>query len=358
MQKQAIEFNQFGLKMYLLTLTIEELVDNSYVNIFNSETGEGYQRPVSPTHYKKITKYFRDEETPILPPTILAAIDKEDITFSNNSLIINDCLRLVDGQHRIEALKYLKQINNSRYNELKHVEMPVTLLSIENNQVIHEINTFIDINSKGKKVSTDLAIRLRDKLRNHAGYYKSHKDLIEAIATKVALFLNNEDKLSVWYGAIKTGPEVKGAIISINAFCRSLSSIIEKIVETNVIDYKQINVENVNDIVESISILVNEIWDTVKNNWGDCFEKSIPMFKKSYNLQKGTGTYSIHLLFNECLEKNEGNKEKAMMVFKEYIKMSGVESEDWLTGGNFSGYSSESGFRYIANEIKNKALVQ
>lgn len=355
MKKQAIEFDQFGLKMYLITLTIEELVENTYVKIFESDSGEGYQRPVSPTHYKKITKYFKDEKAPILPPTILAAINKEDITFADNKLIINNQMRLVDGQHRIEALKYLEQTDIERYNELKKVELPVTLMSIEPDQEIYEVNTFIDINSKGKKVSTDLAIRLREKLRNHAGYYKSKKDLVEAIATKVALYLNNEDKLSVWFEAIKTGPEVKGTIISINAFCRSLSPIVEKKIDYDGIDFEGINEDKVKEIAKSISSIVNNIWDCTKDKWPDCFEKYSPMFNKNYNLQKGTGTYSIHLLFNECMEKSQGNIKNAATLFKDFISMSKVKSEDWLTGGNFSGYSSQSGFKYIANEIKKKS---
>lgn len=354
MKKPAIEFRQFDLKMYLLTLSIEELVENTYVNVFNSETSEGYQRPLDPNHYKKITKYLKSEDSPILPPTILTAIDEEKIVFESNYLYIEDKLRLVDGQHRIEGFKYLKKVAYERYEELKDMEMPVTVMAIENKKEIYEVNTFIDINSKGKRVSTDLAIRLRDSIRNQVQMYKTKSDLIESISTKTALSINNDNNLSIWYDSIKVSPEVKGKIISINAFCRSLFPIIDKMLEVKGIDFTNVNNETLNTLVKETSDLVNLTWEIVENKWSECFSKYSPRFNKNYNLQKGTGTYSIHLLMNQCLEECNGNIEDSLKQFKTTIGNSIVKSSDWITGGIFSGYSSQSGFKYIAEQIKNK----
>lgn len=338
--------------MYLLTLSVEELVENTYVNVFNSETGEGYQRPVDPNHYKKITKYFQNEETPILPPTILTAIDDTKITYESNNLTIGDKLRLVDGQHRIEGFKHLKKVAYERYVELKDMEMPVTVMAIETNKEIHEVNTFIDINSKGKKVSTDLAIRLRDSLRDQIQLYRTKNDLIESIATKTALFLNTYSNVSIWYDSIKVSPEVKGKIISINAFCRSLFPIIDEILDAKGIDFIQINRETLELLVDEISNYVNLIWQVVEDRWTECFNKYTPRFNKSYNLQKGTGTYSIHLLMSQCLVECQGNVENSLELFKATLEKSSVKSSDWITGGIFSGFSSQSGFKYIAEQIK------
>ncbi len=351
--KPAIKFSQFNLKMYLLTLTVKELVQYTFVNIFNSETGEGYQRPLDPNHYRKISKYFINEDNPILPPTILSAINEDKCEYIDGYLKIKDRLRLVDGQHRIEGFKYLQKVNYERYKELENMEIPVTVLSISENDELYEINTFIDINSKGKKVSTDLAIRLRDSLRDKIKMYKSKKDLIESITTKTALMLNNKDNLSLWYDSIKVSPEIKGKIISINAFCQSLIPIVENFLENRDISIEDVDNEMLNSLVQETSEIVNFIWDVIEIKWEDCFSKYVPKFKKEYNLQKGTGAYSIHLLMSECIDSSEGDINKAKDQFEKIINVSEISSSDWITGGTFSGFSSKSGFKQIVSRIKN-----
>ena len=67
--------------------------------------------------------------------------------------------RIVDGQHRILGMqKALENIHEK--DEIKKLnEYPfniITVVTDENNRSV-ELDIFIDINSKGKKVSTDLA---------------------------------------------------------------------------------------------------------------------------------------------------------------------------------------------------------
>ena len=55
---KALVFEQSKIKMYITTMNIEELVENSFVAHYDSQTGEDYQRPPVPSHYRKIAQYF------------------------------------------------------------------------------------------------------------------------------------------------------------------------------------------------------------------------------------------------------------------------------------------------------------
>ena len=231
----------------------------------------------------------------------------------------------------------------------------VTLLIVDremNN--IHEINTFIDINSKGKKVSTDLAIRLRDQMRKDEGYYRTFDDLVESIATRVAIQLSEEEFTSVWYKAIKIGPEIKGRIISINAFSKSITPIIKIFVDLNKYDFKEINEDEVAQLVEEISGIINGIWNIISDRWSECFIKDIIKFNKKYNIQKGVGVYSLHTLFSQCLKENDKDVMDAIHKFRDIIYNSKVQDYDWIVGGRFSGLSSSGGFDQIINSVKSE----
>lgn len=353
LSKSALKFVQFDLSIYISTFTIEELVELTFVDIFDSETLEGYQRPISSLHFKNIAKFLLIEEDPIMIPSILTAIDKENLEFDKNTLKIKGKMRLVDGQHRIEAFKFLKTNFPNRFNELANLELPVTIMEIEDNK-IHEINTFININSKGKKVSTDLAIRLRDVTRQH---FKNNEDLIEALATKIAIKLNNEIYSSVWYDAIKISPELKGKIISINAFNRSLSPLISNYLKKENITFSEIDSVKFEYALSQILYLVEEAWEIISNKWSRCFEEKIPKFQTNYNIQKGVGTYSLHLLLNECYENNSGDISATLQNFRDVIEISIVDEFYWISGGEFSGMSSQSGFSKIKDVIKQSKSI-
>lgn len=362
LEKQFIRVSQGNYEMFMLSFTADELIHYTAVHYFkNDMSNKGYQRQLITNHYRKISKYIEEEiifgNDPILPPAILAATDPDDVEIKINIIKLNRVIRIVDGQHRIRGLKYLKDNNPEVYAQIKNYEFPVILMIIKDKQKIHEVNTFVNINSKGKKVSTDLAILLRDRIREEEfNEHKNHlddKEFQEAIATAIVKKLDQSIE-SIWYNLIKMagGSDDKGKPISINAFNQSLKEIISLYLQTNCIDNTQVNVSGVAD---DISPYIINIWKLITQKWPECFNYyELVKHNPQFNIQKGIGVYPIHQLGYESLAYCSTDFSAALNHFKEVIHQSHVEYTDWKVGGILSSYNSRAGFKNIASFIKNE----
>lgn len=353
MKLTGIFFEQFELKMMLLSMSVDFLVEHSEVAVYTENKNEnGYQRPLNPTHYKRISKYLTSEPNPILPTTILAATENYSIIkdYSDDNLktiSLESKFRLVDGQHRVEAFRYLKRTSKSDYDTLKDIKIPVTLLMIESEQKIYEVRTFVDINKKGKKVSTDLAIMLKDKIQKEQiknnNKFNEINDMIDFVATKVTLRLEEEED-SVWFHAITKSPLDRNRIVSINTFNRTIKPIIKKeIMERN-------NGENLDEnmailIITSLKQEIDGYWTTIAKKWPQCFMSEEKKFSKEYIIQKTLGVEMLHKFFNQ--------NDNAVQI----IQKSNLKVEDWESGekGKFAGLSSGSGISK-ALEILNNSI--
>ena len=106
---ESLQLKQENVLMYMTKMKISELEEHSVIKHYNAEKGTDYQRPPIPAHYRKIAKYFMTESKPILPSAIIAAMGKNDYKYDGTNLIIKNKIRIVDGQHRIEGMKCLKE---------------------------------------------------------------------------------------------------------------------------------------------------------------------------------------------------------------------------------------------------------
>lgn len=352
MKKQAIKLIQDGLEFYITKLNVEELIENSYIEFFNSETEEGYQRPLNTAHVKSIVKYLINANEPIMASAIIAAVDENTTRYDENhsELDIRTRVRIVDGQHRIEAFKMLKNLHESKYKIIKDFEYPVVLLKIGNDQKIHEINAFIDLNKKGKKVSTDLALRLQSKIRQQVNEYSSFEEIEQEVAQSIAKYLN-KDENSIWFDAIKDSPEKVNKIISLNAFSHSLIPIIKVYKKFNLLEPYEINNEKIVEISLELNRLIFAIWKIIEHKWPECFINQISRMDKAYSIQKGLGVNTLHLVVASCYEKCKGNIENTLLDFEKIIINSSIEYFDWKSGGKFSGYSSSAGFRELSKKV-------
>lgn len=357
-KKEFIKVKQGKFDMLLISLTAAELIEYSAVHYYKNVKGnEGYQRQLITNHYRKIAKYIETNDEPILPPAILAATEPEFVSINSSELTITKVIRIVDGQHRIQGLKYLKENNPTSYKKVENYEFPVILMIINKSQKIHEVNTFVNINSKGKRVSTDLAILLRDRIReeefNEKMDYISDKEFQEAVATNISKKLNLEIE-SLWYDCIKMAEGVgdKGKPISINAFNQSLNEVIKSYMKTNSTERTR---EFIETITTELSFLISNAWFIIADKWKDCFFINKPKkHNKLYNIQKGIGVYPIHQVLSECLMLTNGDIKSALLEFEKIIDASKVDDAEWKIGGILSSYNSKAGFNAIATYIKNE----
>jgi DGQHR domain-containing protein len=362
-----IPLKQNGFQLFITKLTIDELLNNSEVSIFNPETGEGYQRPPIPSHYKKIARYLESEESILLPLGVLTAVYPDDFNESEK-LELNGKLRIVDGQHRVAGFRHLSEINPSKYETLKDFEVPVTIMVLSKDDIIDEMDTFININSKAKRINTDLAKRLSYERRKEDGYLRNYREIIEDISIEVTLGISRDIK-SLWYKAVRMSTTQKDVIISLNAFTKSLTPLIELFVKYfNTKDFEGLSrfgdiekMENNSEVisfivshkdlyVENLKKYINDAWYLIKEQFEKAFNEKRPYFKKEYNIQKGIGLYAFHIILTECIRK-EQDLEKALQLFKTIVNNTTVKLDDWKSGGSFSGNNSLTGFKVVAEKI-------
>ena len=91
-----------GLRLIQTKRTVDWLVNHTTVSVFDPIDFSGYQRSIDLKHCDKIVKYMLDND--FYFPTA--------ITCAANGIIGEDTpLRIVDGQHRVEAFKQLQTLD-------------------------------------------------------------------------------------------------------------------------------------------------------------------------------------------------------------------------------------------------------
>lgn len=357
----AISIEQGSHTMYIFKLSTGELLSNYTISSYNSSEGTGYQRPPVESHYKKIARYLAGAESEkILPMSIIAAATQDDISYQGNVLTIKGGLRIVDGQHRIKAIEYLRDVKDYRYKNkyeelVNHYEFPVILLVSKEIDSVLEMDTFININSKGKRVSTNLAKELREK-KMQTDLKKRDleltKETYENLATRVVKCLAY-NKESMWYGRIQMGDELGlQKSVSIGTFARSLKKITMRVTDMIVKGEKVISEERAEKTTELMTIAVEQLWKAVQERWPECFDKP-----KEYNLLRGLGVSVIHRLFESCIKEEQFPDLKQMLedaqeTFVQYLRKTDVEAEEWMVGSTFTGFSSEQGYGIIMNILR------
>lgn len=359
----VIEFKQEKVVMYLTKMKIDELISNSKIMHYDAANDRNYQRPPLPSHYRKIAAYFMKESKPILPSAIIAAMGPEDYEIKSDSLILKNKIRIVDGQHRIEGIKCLCNGycagSDERYKELKEeFELPVIIMVIDEADAMIEIDAFINLNSKGKRVKTDLAVALKNQRYQHDIATKDIIDVTENLKNTIAMNVVrkiNQNKSGFWKGLIIQPDEIgkrNEQPISIIAFTRAIKPIVDKFFENKNPSIGNSELEN---IEEQIMNLVEQVWNLVIEKWPECFN-SDKSYNNDYNICKGIGVTTLYGIFAE----NDIN-DTEFKAFKDILNKSEVTYKDWLVGGTFTGYASAQGFslikQFIRGEINKNQIV-
>ena len=122
----------------------------------------GYQRPLNTNTIQKIKNYILDETpNPLFPTSVVVnsrtPVNFKEIEESYGELEISSTLFVIDGQHRIAAFKDMAS-NEELRGKYGYVELPIVILS--NFKYEEEVEQFFVINSRQRKIKTDLAQRI------------------------------------------------------------------------------------------------------------------------------------------------------------------------------------------------------
>lgn len=367
----VLSYKQFDQEYLALAVPLRIITAYSHVMVYG-ETEYGYQRRPEPQHYKKIVKYMLDpDKSRILPTSIILGADKEFIkkhivTMDGVSRINFDNIketeifRIVDGQHRVQGVRVAAEKDPS----LNDYIFNVIILLISNQNRSSEVNVFTDINSKAKRIRTDLA-----ELANHN--YEILEQRVDKINKHVAIkvaYLLKEDDESVWYKAIKFDihSDVVLGVVGVNTFSDSVENVVDKYIEKCDlhVDCEPHQLIQFTEMAsKEIFAEIKNAWEIVASKWQQCFvsefnyDEEQHLHETKYNkncyIQKTLGTKAINGLLGD-LVKLHGFNESAFGSFENIILSSNLKSEDWMAGQSFSGLSSESGVTKVKNLIQNR----
>ena len=331
-----------GCKIINDIKTVDWLVRNTKVRTFDNITFTGYQRRVNENHVSNIVKYLK--ENPFyLPTSIICATDEE---------VTNDTtLNIVDGQHRVEAFKKLKENNPDKYNDIKDCELSVVILEKPSEAL--EVDTFITINKTSRKVDTSLAYVLKNKInRNNT----SSSDLTiakkEFLAVELAINLNS-DINSLWYNRILLEGNPTGnsnETISLNSFVKSIQMLISNLNKYNIIGIDWKNDKELNEIINDIKYIYLKIWDAVKFKWPNLFKE------ESINNSVIQGTIGVsainkYIILQLKKQNKNYNLEQFISEVEYWIVNTNISQDEWYKGNRFSQFSSAAGFNIVANML-------
>ena len=198
----AIEFVQSGHRMYITCLTAEQLISRTTVDPYNSdlEAGDptqGYQRQPERSRITRIGSYLikgvQGDGKDIYPTAVLLAA-REPLRFDpvTRRLQLPDeaVLRVIDGQHRTEGLRYA--IQEKKAAGLASLPIPVVIVEIANK--VTEMGQFRVINGTAKSVRTDLVNAVLTAIVEAEGIDAiPEKDVWKVVVTKVVDALDHRE---------------------------------------------------------------------------------------------------------------------------------------------------------------------
>lgn len=327
--------------------TVDWLVDHTKVNVFDPLTFQGYQRSIDRKHCEKIVAYLSKDF--FLPTSIICA--------SRNEYTEDEHLYIVDGQHRIEALRLLRVENPIRYEQIKNNELSVIVLEKAEEEI--EIDTFITINKTSKKVDTSLAY----VLKNRINYNRASKDINiskrEYLSVELATALNasGPKKSELWEnkilfeGTARQTPQ----LISLNAFVMSMRSLLYYLQQRHVIPQDWNNREELDGCIDALYSITDAIWQEIRSKWPSLFDFDL---EKRRIIQGSIGFSSLNKYLIQNLKREDYYMTAPEFIEQAAVWIRSIQFLDnvWLPGERFSKYSSAAGFSIIAQELMASAV--
>lgn len=350
-----IKAKEFGVRP-------DERFKIDYYERIPGKKDKGYQRLLTDNAVDKIKDFIiRETRYPLLPTAILAnsrtPLDFKEIRDGFGTLHIKDLLYIIDGQHRFEAWKSMME-SPALMDEWGDYEFPLVILS--NFKEYQEIEQFYVINSRQKRIKTDLAQRHLIELakREETSELVPQRSYWQLYATKIVDILN-EQLDGIWNGKIILPSDQKdlrkAKIISQNSFVSSLKPFFPS--KGAVFDISSKPPDGAR--LEDWAKLIAKFWDVVASVYPEAVKNY-----HDYSLMKTVGVFSFHLFFQKELSRTEkADKSEVFGKIKNLLEKAALEGfplSFWRSkvpeyikeqGKYAGGYSSSAGHNRIAAGI-------
>lgn len=337
------------------TIKVADLMERFEIPRRDTRRKSGYQRELSAARVNKLALQLRSGQVD-LPTALLLNMRNYDAARNLERrveglfLTIDDDLFVVDGQHRIEALRKLMEESPERWGDYRLTF--VCLLGANENE---EMLQFYIVNSTAKSVRTDLAMDLLKQQADHDPevmnrLIESGEDWKVKSETLVEV-VNNQS--NVWKHRVRFPGDPKGETTISNS---GLAGTIRPLLATEF--FGRATVDNQAKILDAY-------WQGLKKVLPEAFEDPT-----MFVLQKQTGAATMHKVLVAVLElvRSRGRSVLEPESYAELLLEPLGESLDgdtregeivhgidfWRAGveGAAGSYSSSAGQRVLIAKIK------
>ena len=363
MRLPAMRVSQNGRTLYLSSMSAAQLISCGFTDEWNPDFGwdldtQGYQRAPKEDHTQRIAKFLANTPNVFMPNgALLSARESQgklkftpsaaSPTFGELEIPEGRILWIVDYQHRWRGLQ--KAINDLGASALADFVIPVTIIADIPRP--EEIYQFYVINSKQKKVDSDLGLALiqtlAQSLADTAGQGASEDELANLVGPGKR-FRIRATRLTFRLAALESGPWLHKirqphdlpqgkATISVTSFVDSLHAVV-----------------STRNACSRLSD--EELLDILSDFWG-ALEAMVP---KSFadptsQIQRTVGVYTWHIVFAKgAFPRCEALGKFTKAAFRDVLAPSArkyLGEKFWATRGEARVFVGSSGYRELADRI-------
>jgi len=355
----AMRMQQAGRVLYLGRMTARDLLERCVTTEWDPAIGwdiehQGYQRAPVEKHYRAIGRFLSDHEDPFMPTGALLSAREPEYGvlefnriagaegFDFGDLVIPDGRQLfiVDYQHRWRGFRHA--IDDLGARALADYLIPVIIMT----QVprYDEILQFYLINSKQRRIDTDLALALLQTMADRA----SEKELYNLVgpgkryrvrATRLT-FRVAASVTGPWSGRIKQPHEIPEpeAVLAVKSFADSLAPIVSRMSP----------VSHLGD--DELLAVLDNYWVAIGELMPQAFANP-----RRYSIQKTPGVFSMHIVAAKtvlpiCRRGNDMSPQKISHILS--AAPTYMKSDFWASWGLVKAYGGSGGHRELARLIR------
>ncbi|MFD9520883.1 DGQHR domain-containing protein [Streptomyces sp. NPDC059979] len=371
---------QRGTRMLQAFTDAVTVSDHQEVDIFDPDTGQGYQRAPVTARVRKAARYY-DEKGGRMPNLLLVNIRKDDMDAERVVVVVDAdqsgyenavleggnwigtgrieftddlSLWIYDGQHRAGGLNHLL----SEQEDFDGFPVPISLtLGLDPGE---EMREFYEVNTNAASVKTDLAWQLLTKMA------EDDPELREMLAaedkdwiTRAYAVVDELEKLDgPWKGRFQEANRRKtrgdGVTIPKPQFARSLKPVLD------MPSFKRAD-------AATVAAVLNAYWAGIKQVMPEPFDEA-----SDFVLQKGNGAVALHRVLPQVVEVVRstggrlGRPEGYAEVMTELPTLEGESVDNdgqrmirsgadfWRVGSVASGFSGDAGRRRLSLLIQSR----
>ncbi len=362
----AVCGTQKGRRIFTGILNAGDLIDVTTVDHYKStltpdDPKQGYQRPPERSRITRIGTYLikniveDDAHGSGLFPTAVTLAARTPLAYNPDkqelSIRYDEKLQVVDGQHRIEGLRYAIREKEELY--LK--DFPIPFVIMETPDRIIEMNQFRTINGTAKSVRTDLVNSILTAIAASQGdAFIKDNEKWRVVVTRVIDKLD-KDPESPWHKLILMPDEAgspkssDGKVVRATSFMTSLKPVYDWLDYFNFLR----DADDLTGKAEVAYDLVAPYWSAIQTVVPEAFSNP-----NDYVIQKTPGLFSLHKLLVADLVPHMF-RNRIDWSWNNFVKLIGespelTDPDFWhKSSGRASSYGSMKGFQELYELLRN-----